>query len=72
MRELSKLTGLGVAILLLLCTGCTRQAWYAGMQQTAQDDCLRQPPGEIERCEAHINRMRFEDYERDRERRQQP
>jgi len=42
------------------------------MQQTAQDDCLRQPPSEIERCEAHINRMRFEDYERDRESRQRP
>ncbi|MEZ5454728.1 MAG: hypothetical protein R3F04_01225 [Lysobacteraceae bacterium] len=72
MREFSKITYCGAAILLLVGTGCSRQAWYAGMQQSARDDCLRQPPGEIERCEAHLNRMHFDDYERDRERRPQP
>lgn len=69
---MSTLRKMGLIGVWLFSAGCSQQAWYAGMQRSAADDCQQQPLGEIKRCEAHLNRLRFEDYEQERKRSHQP
>ena len=47
-------------------TGCTTKAWYGGLKFTAENDCRRQPPSEIDGCLARLNTMTYEEYERKR------
>ena len=46
--------------------GCSTKAWYGGMKFAAENECRRQPPGEIEACLARLNTMSYEEYERKR------
>jgi hypothetical protein len=47
-------------------TGCSLKAWYGGMQFATENQCRRQPPGEVESCLARLNPLSYEDYERRR------
>jgi hypothetical protein len=47
-------------------TGCSMQAWYGGVKFAAENDCRRQPPGEIDGCLARLNTMTYEEYKRKR------
>jgi hypothetical protein len=46
--------------------GCSMKAWYGGVKFAAENDCRRQPPGEIDACIARLNTMTYEEYERKR------
>jgi len=46
--------------------GCSMKAWYGGVKFAAENDCRRQPPGEIDGCLARLNTMTYEEYERKR------
>jgi len=47
-------------------SGCSTKAWYEGMRFSAQNNCRRQAPGEIESCLARVNTMTYEAYEQGR------
>ena len=51
---------------VLVLTGCSTQAWYEGLKLSAQNECRRQPSGDIESCLARVNTMSYDDYERRR------
>jgi hypothetical protein len=46
--------------------GCTRQAWYEGAKQGAENECRSQPPSEMDRCLERLNKKTYEDYEKER------
>ena len=50
---------------LALCA-CTTQAWYQGMKTGAENECLNQPPGAMERCQERLNKKSFDEYQRER------
>lgn len=53
-------------LLSVLLTGCSTQAWYQGIQQSAAMDCNRQPADARERCLARINKESYDDYRKAR------
>lgn len=55
-----------LTVAALLNTGCTTQAWYAGMQRGAENDCRQQPGSAADECMARINKQRYPDYEKAR------
>ncbi len=55
---------LACAMGALMLAGCTNQAWYEGLKLSAQNECRRQPPGELESCLARVNKMSYDEYER--------
>ena len=65
-------SGLLIMVLALTQAGCTRQAWYQGVRQGAEMDCLNQPPGVAERCLERLNQQSYADYERLRAEAQRP
>jgi hypothetical protein len=54
------------AMAVLVLTGCSTQAWYEGMKLSAQNECRRQPSGDLESCLARVNTMSYDEYERRR------
>lgn len=60
------LVGVLLGVIFSLLSGCTTRAWYETMQATAKQACRKEPPSEQERCEARLNRMEYEQYEKQR------
>ena len=54
------------ALLSLLLTGCSASAGYRIMQETAKQNCQKQPPTERDKCEARIDKEDYETYEKNR------
>ncbi len=50
----------------ILLTGCSAQAWYEGLRQSAGNECNRQPPGAAEECRARVNQEKYDAYEKER------
>ncbi|HLO64483.1 MAG TPA: hypothetical protein VK165_16105 [Azonexus sp.] len=55
-----------LAILLLALQGCTTETWYQGFQQSSENRCRNQPPGESQRCLDDLNRKTYSEYEKER------
>lgn len=58
-----------LAILILaapLFCGCTTEMAYRGVQGAAEQECLRQPPSEVGRCQERIYRGDYPTYEKNR------
>jgi hypothetical protein len=55
-----------LAIAAAALAGCSTKMWYEATKKSAEQECLRQPPGETERCLARVNPLTYEDYERRR------
>jgi len=55
-----------LACALLGATGCSTEAWYAGMKHRAENECNQQPFGEREACLARVNKMPHDAYEKER------
>jgi hypothetical protein len=57
-------------VALLLCalaiSGCTRDAWYAGTQQSAENRCRQQPGDAAQRCLENLKKQRYPEYEKER------
>jgi hypothetical protein len=51
----------------LLVAGCTTEAWYEGVKQSAQDECRRQPAGAAEQCLSRLNKQTYQEYEKARQ-----
>ena len=58
---------LSVAVAVIASAGCSTNAWYEGMKFSAQNDCRRRPPGEVESCLSRVNSMTYDEYERKRQ-----
>lgn len=59
---------LGLLLLLAaLAGGCSARAWYTGLQDSAQNQCARLPPGAYEDCRNRLQKQRYDDYEKARE-----
>lgn len=54
-------------ILAALAGGCSARAWYTGLQDSAQNQCARHPPGAYEDCRNRLQKQRYDDYEKARE-----
>ena len=67
-RYCTTLSTRGAMLLLAFAAlaGCSAKTWYAGLQTAAEIECRRLPPGETQGCLARVNRMPYEDYERQR------
>jgi len=67
-RHLLTFRAWGAMLLVALAalTGCSAKSWYAGLQTAAENECRRLPPGETASCLARVNKMPYEDYERQR------
>lgn len=63
-NALSKLFVL--ALVAALIGGCTTQAWYEGMKQSAVNNCDKQPPGARDECLSRVNQKPYDDYEKER------
>lgn len=60
------LTGLGCAL-----AGCSWRAWYEGLRERQRQECYRESgPGAIQGCLDRVNATSYDDYQRQRERRQ--
>ena len=64
MRNLEAL----ICIVLLVCVlpACTREAWYAGGQASAEQECRRKPGDEMQRCMERLKKQSYQDYEKER------
>lgn len=60
-RRLAALT-----FVTLTMSACSTQAWYEGLKFGAEDECRRQPPGEVERCLSRLNKKAYGEYEKER------
>jgi hypothetical protein len=67
-RRLTKHCAWSAMLLVALAAlaGCSAKSWYAGLQTAAENECRRLPPGETPGCLARVNKMSYEDYERQR------
>jgi hypothetical protein len=59
------------ALAMLVClvftlAGCSTKTFYGATRAMAENECRRQPPSEIESCLARVNKMSYEEYERNR------
>ncbi len=58
-----------LAMLILttpLFCGCTTEMAYRSAQSAAEQQCLRQPPPEVARCQERIYRGDYPTYEKNR------
>jgi hypothetical protein len=55
-----------MSTLIVEISGCTKQAWYEGLKQGAENECRHQPPGEIDRCLERVYKKSYEEYEKER------
>ena len=55
----------GAALVFLLC-GCSTEAWYKGMQQSAQEACRTQRNGPMESCTAGRYSKPYPEFEKER------
>lgn len=55
----------GVALALSGCASPLR-AWYEGLQNSAQNQCDKQPPGAREDCLAGLNKKTYDAYDKER------
>jgi outer membrane lipoprotein-sorting protein len=53
-------------VIAVVASGCTTQAWYAGTQAGAENECKHKPAGEVDRCLARLNKMSYEEYQQAR------
>jgi len=63
-------TGILAALMLVcLCAqGCSRRAWYEGLQETQRRDCYKLPNhAEIQDCLERVDTGTYEQYQKDRE-----
>jgi hypothetical protein len=54
-----------IVLAIQMLPGCTTRAWYEGVQATAKQACLREPPAEQARCESRLNKQDFDSYVKD-------
>lgn len=57
---------ISIWLIILAVSGCTKQAWYAGAKQGAENECRQQAPSEMDRCLERLNKKTYEDYEKAR------
>ena len=50
----------------LLVSACSTRAWYEGVQQSAKNDCLDQPPSALDDCLSRVDNQSYQDYEKAR------
>ena len=64
----NKLTSicLTLACATLLISGCTTQAWYESMKQSAFNECEKQAPGARDDCLNRVNKKPYDDYAKER------
>lgn len=54
------------SIVMIIMSGCTSQAWYEGVKESANNNCRNQPPSEVNRCLDKLNNKTYEEYEKER------
>ena len=54
---------ISMLLIVLAVFGCTKQAWYEGAKQGAENECRHQAPSEIDKCLANLNKKTYQDYE---------
>ena len=66
--NISKTLTLSAAMWLITlgASGCTKQSWYEGAKQGAENECRHQPQTEMDRCLERLNKKTYEDYEKAR------
>lgn len=57
---------LAALTLIAALAGCTTEAWYEGVKQSAANRCESQPPGERQRCLDELNKKPYAEYEKER------
>jgi hypothetical protein len=57
---------LSLVIVVAALLGCTKQAWYEGVKQGAENECRIQPQSAMESCLERLNKRSYEDYEKAR------
>ena len=57
---------ISLAIIMPAVLGCTKQAWYEGVKQGAENECRIQPPSAMESCLERLNKRSYEQYEKER------
>ena len=58
-----------VVSLVLAClsvAGCSTKAWYGGLRASAAFECDKRPPTDRDSCRAQLNKMSYEQYEKQR------
>jgi hypothetical protein len=53
-------------VVITVLFGCTKQAWYEGVKQGAENECRYQPQSAMESCLERLNKRTYEDYEKER------
>jgi hypothetical protein len=54
--------------LCLIAQGCTRRAWYEGLQNRERQECYKGPSeGEIQKCLERVNSTSYDEYKIDQE-----
>ena len=54
--------------LCLMAQGCSRQAWYEGLQNRERQACYSNPSqGEIQKCLERVNGTTYDQYKIDKE-----
>ena len=57
-----------VVALCLIAQGCTRQAWYEGLQNRERQECYNsQSQGEAQKCLERVNSTTYDQYKIDKE-----
>lgn len=51
----------------VLLSACTTEAWYEGVQRSAEAECLKRPGATVQDCSAKVNAQRYPEYEQARE-----
>jgi len=57
---------LSLALAAIHGAGCSTRAWYEGMKTSAQNECRRRAPGDVDACLSRLNTMSYEEYEKNR------
>lgn len=61
-----------VTLSAVMVGACSRQAWYEGGKESARQTCYRKANNEaVQRCLEEINRLPYEEYQKEREALQQ-
>ena len=55
-----------LACLAIVLQACTTQSWYAGLQNSAEQECRRKPGDEMQRCLERLKKQDYRDYEKER------
>ncbi len=55
-----------IALQAITVSACTREAWYAGGQASAEQQCRRKPGDEMQRCIERLKNQSYQDYEKER------